>query len=180
MCVSSFIPERTTVTSGWFHTQRKAHSAGVLLVGASSQISFTAGGTVLVRFPPRRGSMMMTPRPFEAAYSRPCGTCLVLLVQEVVLDLAEVPVIGVHDPLEILSRAVEGKARVDYAAVGFGFVEEIGYAQLFNIVPQITDESMDEVIVDMVGIELLQLGIQETVHILPAFRPASWEVLSRA
>ena len=71
ICVSSFIPERTTVTSGWFHIQRSAHSAGVLLIGASSQISLLAGGTVLVRFPPRRGSMMMTPSPFEAAYFRP-------------------------------------------------------------------------------------------------------------
>ena len=39
---SSFIPESTTVTSGWFHTQRSAHSAGDLFIGASSQISFTA------------------------------------------------------------------------------------------------------------------------------------------
>ncbi len=65
------IPLRTTETSPWFHTHWSAQSAGVRLRGAVSQTSWIAGGTFLVRSPPRSGSMITTARPLPAAYFSP-------------------------------------------------------------------------------------------------------------
>ena len=98
-----------------------------------------------------------------------CRTCLVLLVQEVVLDLAEVPVVRIHDPVEILPGAMEGETCIFNAAVVFGFVQKISNAEVLDRVPEFAHESVDEIIVDMVCPEFLQLGIKERVHILPLF-----------
>ena len=57
---------------------------------------------------------------------------------------------------------MEGKARVNDAAVGFGLVKERGYAEIFSFIPYIAEQGVDKVIVDVIGMELLPLGIQET------------------
>jgi len=81
------MPERTTVTSGWFHTQRRAHSAGVRRVFASFQISATAGGGVArPRFPPAQGFHDDYTQVLRGGIFQARRAGLVLLVQEVVLD----------------------------------------------------------------------------------------------
>jgi len=67
MWASSFMPERATTTSGWFHTQRSAHSAGDRRTSASFQIAATSSGTTWASLPPRRGSITITPTRFSAA-----------------------------------------------------------------------------------------------------------------
>ena len=64
---SSFIPESTTVTSGWFQTQRSAHSAADRFVPASRYTRSTSSGSFPASIPPRSGSMTMTAIFFEAA-----------------------------------------------------------------------------------------------------------------
>ncbi len=65
------MPLRARVTPGWFQTWRKAQAAGERREAARSQSFWMAGGILLVRLPPRSGSMTTTPRPLPAAYSRP-------------------------------------------------------------------------------------------------------------
>src|SRR5659263_498821 len=69
-CSGADMPERTTVTSGWFQTQRSAHSAGVCWTSAFFQISEIPGSSLASR-PPRIGSMTTMPSPFFAAYFSP-------------------------------------------------------------------------------------------------------------
>ena len=66
-----FIPDRTQVTASWFHSQRKAHWAGVRPAGWAAKMSRAVWGRWVTSLPPRRGSMMMTGRPFSWAWSRP-------------------------------------------------------------------------------------------------------------
>jgi len=64
---------------------------------------------------------------------------------------------------------VKGEPGVPDPAVSLGFVKEISNADLPDRVPEFTNEGMDEIIINMVCLELLQLGIQELIHILPFF-----------
>ena len=100
---------------------------------------------------------MITPRPSELRIADP-RYCLVLLIKKVVLDLAEVPVVGVHYSAEIISCTMEGKTCISYAPVRFGSVEEISHTHFFNSIPQFTDEGVNEIIVDVVGFEFLRAG----------------------
>src|ERR1019366_2997043 len=71
-CASSFIPDKATVTSAWFQTHLRAHSAGVQHRSDSRQSASMAGGAgETASAPPRRGSIAITARPFAAAYFRP-------------------------------------------------------------------------------------------------------------
>ena len=49
MYASSFIPDRTTVTSGWFHIHRRDHSAGLRFLSVSSQIAWMSFGGALAQ-----------------------------------------------------------------------------------------------------------------------------------
>ena len=66
-----FMPERTQVTSGWFHSQRRAHSAGLRRGVWRSIRALAFSGSSSTSRPPRSGSMMITGMPFSAAACSP-------------------------------------------------------------------------------------------------------------
>ena len=65
------MPERTQVTSGWFHSQRRAHSAGLRRGVWRSIRALAFSGSSSTSRPPRSGSMMITGMPFSAAARSP-------------------------------------------------------------------------------------------------------------
>src|SRR5271157_3040758 len=64
---------------------------------------------------------------------------------------------------------MEREACIFDATVCFRLVQEVCHTQFFDIVPQLADKGMDEVIVNVIGVEFCKLGIEELVHILPLF-----------
>ena len=70
-CSIVLMPLSVVETSGWFQTQRSAHSAGVLFVGILFHWSCMVFGGLMASFPPAIGSMTTIARPFSAAYFRP-------------------------------------------------------------------------------------------------------------
>ena len=106
---------------------------------------------------------------FGGGVTQPLRAGLVFLVEIIVLDLAEFPGVGVHDPLEIRQPAVEGEAGVDNAAVGLGFVQEIDHLQGFKLVPGLPGQGVQQVVVDALRPDLLQLGVEVGVHVPAGF-----------
>ena len=81
-----------------------------------------------------------------------------VLVQIIVLNLAEIPVVGVQNLQKGIGAAVVGKADLPDAALGFAGGNPVLDAQGFQVFPLgIIGEHVHEVIVDMVGAEALQL-----------------------
>ena len=65
-------------------------------------------------------------------------------------------------------RAVERKTGIDDAPVLGRLVQEILDSKGLDGLPGRTGQGVDQIVVDMVGAELFQLGVQEGVHVLPA------------
>ena len=73
-----FMPDSTQVTSGWSHSQRSAHSAGVQGRGLAANSRRASSGSRFTSLPPRSGSMMITGSPRAAAAcspARPAWLC---------------------------------------------------------------------------------------------------------
>src|ERR1017187_3459623 len=124
ICVSSFMPESTTVTSGWSQTQRKAHSAGERGRSASCHSAATGAGRLAARHPPPHRPPPAQrlhddhAKPLRRRIAQTCGTRLPLRIQVVVLDLAEFPRVTVHDARELVRGAVERESGVPNTPVG--------------------------------------------------------------
>ena len=110
----------------------------------------------------------MTPSPFENCILQAFGASLVFLVHVIILDLAERPVIPVHDRLERVRFIVEGESRELDAAVGDRMVQEVHDTQLEHIVPALLPEAVDQIIIDMIGLQLHELLVQVFIHVFPA------------
>ena len=81
-----------------------------------------------------------------------------MLVQVVELDLAEIPVIGVHQRLELFRAAVEGESDVPNLPGRLLAFDPLPDAQPAQARPgRGVIEHMHEVIIDMVGLQALQL-----------------------
>ena len=93
---------------------------------------------------------------------------LAVLVQIVVLDLAEVPVPGVHQTAEGVGVAVVGKTHLRYSAGGLLCRQPLLDAQGLQAVPGLViGEHVHEVVVHVVGAQAAQLLIEVLVQALP-------------
>ena len=90
-----------------------------------------------------------------------------MLVHEIVLDLGKGPVVGIHDLPERFHAVMEREARVPDPAVGNRRVQEIRDAQVCEVIPELPAEPVHQVIVDVVGLQLCELLIEEFVHVRP-------------
>ena len=87
-------------------------------------------------------------------------------VHVVVLDLAKVPgIVAIHDLLEGFKVVVEGKAEVANPSVGFGSLGAAQQAQLLNFRPGIAVQSMQQVKINRLGLQALQLLVEQAVEI---------------
>ena len=95
------------------------------------------------------------------------GPGLVLDVHVVVLDLAHRPaVVGVDDLLQHLSLVVEGEAQVADAAVGQRAVGPVQHAKVAHLVPSPDAQAVQQVEIDVVGLEPLELLVQQQVEVI--------------
>jgi hypothetical protein len=160
------MPDSTTVTSGWFQTHRTPYSALLRSMPEGSPYLIDGGHRPGERAAPQR-LHDHDAHPLRRRVLQAFRAGLVFLVQVVVLDLAERPVIAVYDGLEGIRFVVERKAGVPDPAVGQGVVEEPGHVHLLHDVPAVPGEPVDQVIVDVIGLQFLQLLVQVSVHALP-------------
>ena len=93
------------------------------------------------------------------------SSCLGVFIHVVVLDLAEVPVIGVKDPDEIFSVSVIGKSDVSDLAGGFLLGNPVLYSDVFQLVPLVHGcHVMHEIVVHMICAKATQLLIEVSVQ----------------
>ena len=93
-----------------------------------------------------------------------------MLVQIVVLDLAEIPVVGVHNGPEGVGVAVIGKADLADLTGGLFFGDPVLDAQRAQAGPgPVVGEHVHQIIVHMVGAQTAQLLEEDLFHALPAF-----------
>ena len=93
---------------------------------------------------------------------------LIVHIQVVELDLAELPaVIGVQDALERLQIVVEAETDVADLAVALGLFHLLDDLELLHALPAVIAEGVHQVQVDVVGLQPLQLLIQDTVITVP-------------
>ena len=108
-CTIADMPLRTSDTSGLSHSHRRATSAG--RYPASCQISRTACGRIRQRAAKQRLHDHDS-EPFCGGVLQARRARLHVLVDEVVLDLAETPVVGIHNVLEHRRSCRERKANL--------------------------------------------------------------------
>ena len=64
---------------------------------------------------------------------------------------------------------MKGKTGVDNASVFSGSVKKVEHAEPLQLVPPLSIERMNEIIVDLLGPQFLQLSRQEAIHVRAAF-----------
>ena len=92
---------------------------------------------------------------------------LVVHVHEIVLDLDHVPVPVVEDIFKLFIRPVEGEALIADLPGLFHVVKELRRADGFEVFPLFPVDAVHQVKVDMVGLELAQLLVQQRFHARP-------------
>jgi hypothetical protein len=83
-----------------------------------------------------------------------------------VLDLAEGPVVRVHDLLEDIEIVVEGKTQVADAAIAEGLTGPFAHTQVAHLVPAALIQGVQQVKVNVVGLQLFELLVEQPVEIL--------------
>ena len=115
---------------------------------------------------------MITGRPFDAGVLQPLHARLAALVHVVELDLAEVPVPGVDQRLELQRAAVEGEAHVADRAAGLlpghPFLQA-QRAQPFKALGVV--HHVHQVVVHVVRLEAPELLVEEGVEVLRLLHP---------
>ena len=101
---------------------------------------------------------------------QPRGPGLVVDVHEVVLDLAELPVVGAEDAREGARRAVEREPEVGDAPVGPGALHRLEPAQVAHGLEAVVVEGVQQVEVDAVGREALELLVEVAVPVVAGLR----------
>lgn len=112
-----------------------------------------------------RGGVLEAPRPGRG-----------LGIQEVELDLAEIPGVGIDDFLKIGQVAMEGESDLPRAAIGLASIQEAGRAERLHALPVLAEEAMEQVVVDPIGPEALQLAGQDGVHVFSSLDRAGREL----
>ena len=108
------------------------------------------------------------PQAFAGRIFQPRAAGLEVFVHEVVLNLAERPIVGVHDRLEARRIVMEGEARVLDPPVGYRRVQEFGDAEPAELLPQLSGQAVHEVEVNMIRLQPCELLVQVAVHVGPA------------
>ncbi len=121
------MPLRAVETSGWFHTQRRAHSAAGLFISAESQRALYLSGDGVREHATPHGLHDNDAHAFSRGILQPFLARLSVLVIVIVLDLTHLPVITVDDFPENGQVVVEGEAYETSPALGFYAVEEPEY-----------------------------------------------------
>ena len=169
------IPLSTSDTSGLFHSHCKAHSAGLRRSDAESHsASIEAGSPRPDPLPRPAGEQTPAQRlhgdDAQALFGRilqPTRACLVLLVQEVVLDLAKGPaVIPVDNVLEKFEAVVEREAEVADASVRHRAFGALWDAEVAHTRPRTRIERMQQVEVDLRDVEPGELLVQKTIEVV--------------
>ena len=94
-----------------------------------------------------------------------------MLVQVIVLDLTEIPIIGVDQLAEHVRIAVIGKAHLADFSAGLFLCQPVGHAQGLDALPGFhVGEHMHQVIVDMIGLQAAKLLLEIFFHIAGLFQ----------
>jgi hypothetical protein len=65
------MPDKTTTTSFWFHSQFNAHCAGEIAGFAARYTAAAFFGRAFASFPPNNGSIIKTSKPLSGAALSP-------------------------------------------------------------------------------------------------------------
>src|SRR5208283_4343409 len=79
--------------------------------------------------------------------SEPGRPRLVMLIEKVVLDLAELPVVRVHDLSERVESTMEREPGIPDLSLCLCFVEESGHAEFFQFLPALLPETVEQVVI---------------------------------
>ena len=94
-----------------------------------------------------------------------------MLVQIIVLDLAEVPVIGVEEAAEHVRIAMIGEARVPDGPAGLFFRKPVGDAQGLDALPGVhVVEHMHQVVIHVIRLQAAQLLLEVFLHVVGLFQ----------
>ena len=97
------------------------------------------------------------------------AACLTVFVHVVVLDLAKIPFIGVHQMAEHVAVAVVGKAHLTNFARAFLFLQPFLNAQTAHLFPGGgIGEHVHQVIIHMIGTQPFQFFPEQFFHPVPA------------
>ena len=115
-------------------------------------------------------------RGLKAASAR-----LRMFVHVVVLDLAEVPVIGVQNPAKFIRRPVEGEADLPNLAGGFLLLNPVLDAEGADPFPGAeVGDHVHEVVVDVICSEPREFFLKGVFHLVPRFHQVVWELCGNA